>query len=236
MTTPATSARWRGPLATLIWLAGITFCIAWGVGSLDQWAAPTQTGAALAATGLWLGPLLVVVSLVVKPRPGLTYKQLTAVAVGLWPFAAFGTFLYWQIGMSSEQLTRCDAGEARQCEILATRKERRGKFDEAAPLFGKGCELGALRSCHHYATMLRAGRGLPAANSAEALTLFTASCANDEALSCLFAGSMHKRGEAGPADTAQAQTFFARGCALGLASSCAEVELLTARAGDAEVR
>lgn len=219
--------RWRWPLAVVTWLVGVTGAVAWGIGALDQYAGATGAGAALVGWGRPLGLVFVPLALLIKPRGHGTVRKLMAIAVGVWPFLAFGLFLRWQITMSAEQMALCEAENWRECERLAIRREKRGRFDDAQPLFARACEGGIARACTNAGAMMRDGRGT-APSATGAAELLVAGCDGGDPLACQLLGQIYKRGGDLPADPERSLAFFARACEGGLASACAEVEATAA--------
>jgi len=217
--------RWSIVLA--LWVLGVFALIGGGVGALDNWASPTEVGRSLMRWGLPIGTVCVVAALALLPRRPMAGKQLIFIGVGVWPFAAFGFFLVWQIGMSKEQRAGCSAGEAHQCHVLASRRERRGHFEDAAQLFEAGCELGDLRSCHSFAAMLEGGRGVDS-DLPRAATLYARACDADppNALSCSLLGGMFAQGRGVDADLNRALSLYDRACELGNSNACAQRDLL----------
>jgi hypothetical protein len=217
--------RWRWPTSVAVWMIGVTGMVAWGIGALDQFAGATASGEQLAAWGRPVGVVGLIVGFALKPRGSGTLRKLLAISVGLWPFLAFGLFLRWQINMSEEQRSACEAGDHRSCERLAIRREKRGRFEDAQPLFERACGGGIARACYNAGAMLRDGRGVERSTE-RAAALFRTGCDGDDALSCQLLGQLLKRGDGLPRDLVEARRLFDRACTAGLASACSELEFL----------
>lgn len=188
-------------------------CVAWmaaGVGVLDHYAGATASGGRLLVRGGIGAVVFTLAALLAAPPVRGERVRLAVVAFGVWPFATFGMFLAWRIGISAEQLAACEAGDAESCRILAERKDKRGKPDEAIPLFQAGCELGDGRACTTLA--------LRATDPSEAGRYFAAGCEAGIALACT------RRAEQ-VTEPAEHAALLDRACALGDASACERARL-----------
>jgi hypothetical protein len=219
------NARVRWILALLCWFLAATAWVGMLVGLIDLAFDRSATGQQLLQGGGLAAVVLTVLTFALKPGLPREGSRLFTIAFGWWPFAAFGFFLVWRIGVSGEQLVACEAGDGDSCWRLAERRERRDRAPEARAIFETGCALDHTRCCTALGSMREYGRGgepdLPGA-----LAAYEQACNGGEALACLRLGSMLKAGRGSAADPVRAATFFERACAAGSPSGCEELRLV----------
>ncbi|MFT6399262.1 MAG: nitrate reductase NapE component [Bradymonadia bacterium] len=205
------SARW---VATLFCAAiASAAAIACAIGWLDVQTAGTQTGNQLVAIGGTVAAIFAVLTVTLRPgRRADEWKKLIFLAIGIWPFATFGLFIGWRIAVAGEQLADCEAGYAEVCTTLAVRKERRGKTDEAGPLFERACEMGHAEGCLRLA--VRSVGVLPAA---QIDAWFAEACEGDLAIACVRLARRLR-----DVRPSEALRYLTEACDLDDASACAE--------------
>lgn len=192
-----------------------------GIGAIDAAVGATDTGASILQGGFGLLVAGLVAWAVVRPRQK-ALARMVAVFSGLWSMAAFVIFIGWRIGTAAESSQACADGDPEECYMLGVRKEKRGRFDEAAILLARGCELAQPRACFELGGLLHAGHATAAAEPAD---LFARGCQGGVAPSCERAGLA-----IGDTDAAGAASFFRRGCDLGSASACSALATSQSRA------
>lgn len=121
---------------------GITAAL---VGVFDRVTARADIGVSLLIGGVCVLAASIVVLAVTSRRYSL--RSALVLAGGVLPFAAFGLFLVWRIGLSVEQNHDCDQGDAVACRTLGERRFKREKLDDARTLLNRGCELSDAESC-----------------------------------------------------------------------------------------
>lgn len=216
MTEPTDAPSGRWPAALALWSTGIIALILGAVGLFDHLTHPTHTGRALILWGGSLGTVLCISAWFVRPRRAKEPQKLAAVALGLWPFVTFGGFILWQIGLSSEQRTACEAGDAEACYTLASKKARRDEPLVAAPLFERGCELGHGESCLALAMAREHGEA-----DGDPVEAFALACEARVPRACGHLGAaLDARDRFDEATQA-----WSDACALGDANGCAALEL-----------
>ncbi|TVR02104.1 MAG: sel1 repeat family protein [Deltaproteobacteria bacterium] len=220
-----TSFRAPARLVALMALtAGLTLL---AVAALAHHATGGEVVQRIAARGGLLAVLGLVPLLIVRP-PQPDLRRLSAVAVGLWPFCAFGAFLWWQIGLSHEQREACTvARDAEACETLAHRRHRRGHHDDAAILHDAACTLERGRSCFSLGGLRLQGH-LGAPDPVGARAEFERGCLLDHPQACARLGTMRRLGQGGPVDTDGARDALQAACRASNANACAELELIDA--------
>lgn len=219
--TNAGGSRW---FATLV-LAAIAAiaAIACAIGWLDVQTTHSTTGDQMVAIG---GSIAVATGiLTVLVRPGVRddeWKKLAFLGIGVWPFATFGLFIGWRIAVSAEQLNACEHGYAEVCTELATRKDRRGRADEATALFEEACALGDADGCLRLAV-----RSEEVGDEEAVDRWYREACLGDEALACVRL-ARRLRDEV----PREALTLLRRACALDDPSACEEADALAAAVPD----
>jgi hypothetical protein len=173
---------------------------------------------AVAAVGMVAGIAL----LVTARGGGMTRGRLFVLALGSVPFGGFGAFLAWQIGVSAERSTRCEAGDAEACMAFAVRKLRRGDHEAAIPRLRRACELGDAKGC------FAAGGLAPAAAGVE---LLARACELGEPKGCSRAAQHLRRGEGVTASPERACGLARAGCLVNDASSCEEARFWAPQKG-----
>jgi hypothetical protein len=192
--------------------------VAIGIAGIDAAVGSTQTGAAILRAGVVLLLAGVLAWFVVRPQRQVL-ARMVAVFSGLWSMAAFAIFIGWRIGTAAESAQACEAGEREECYMLGVRKEKRGRFDEAAVYLKRGCELGQPRACFELGGLLLAGRANAEDSPAD---LFVLGCEGGVAPSCERAGIALR-----DSDAERAVALFRRGCELGSASACSALATTT---------
>lgn len=201
-------------LALLLTLWGL---MALGFAWLDRATLPMQgpsdTGDALRARGWPAFALGAIGATLALSRVRRAAKRAVVIASGAWPFLAFFVFLQWRIGLSTEQLAACEAGEAWACDTLAGRKAKRGDDALAQDLYARGCALGDGHACLGLAALV----GPADPRGAGALR---AACALDEGTACDRLSRALRRGDTAALHPDEAREVRSRACALGVASAC----------------
>ena len=224
---PARGARWIATLfcATTATIAALACAIGW----LDVQTAHSTTGDQMVAVGGSIAAAFA--TLTVLLRPGVRddeWKKLAFLAIGIWPFATFGLFIGWRMAVSAEQLSACELGYAEVCTQLAVRKERRGKTEEATPLFVRACELGDADGC-----LRLAARSEAAGDVAEVNRWYREACRGDLPLACVRLARRLR-----DSDPAEAIALLEGACAMDDPSACEEATSLrnatTDGSGDAD--
>lgn len=213
--TAGGSARW---LATLFCAAvGSAAAIACAIGWLDIQTAGTQTGHQLVAIGGTVAAAFLCLTVVLRPgHRADEWKKLIFLAIGIWPFATFGLFISWRIGVSAEQLAACEAGYAHVCTTLAVRKDRRGKTDEAGPLFEMACEMRDAEGCLRLAV-----RSEGILDDEQVDSWFAEACEGDLAIACVRLARRLKDNR-----PSEALLYLERACEMDDASACAEAQAM----------
>lgn len=208
--------RARGALAAALAAVATSALFVAGVGLLDHFAGASERGQAMLRWGGPAGLACAVAALLVAPRTRRARARLAIVALGVFPFATFGAFLLWRVGVSAEQLAACEAGDGAACRDLAERKERRGRPEEAAPLLVAGCEHDDGRACTALAIQDPA--------HPEAETRMQRGCELGVALACVELAN-------DATDTTARLALLGKACDLGDASACERARLDRAARG-----
>lgn len=196
-----------------------------GTGWLAHSTHPADIASRMIAVGSLALPAGIILLAVARPRAS-DARRLLAVTVGLWPFAAFGAFLWWQIGLSTEQRHACiTEANAEACERLAHRRHRRGHHADAAELHERACSLDRGRSCFSLAGLALHGH-LGDRDPGTARRWLSAGCALEHPESCARLGALKRLGQGGPADPEGAQQALDIACQAGIANACAERDLI----------
>lgn len=214
-TNSGSPLRWFATLLCAALASAAAICCA--IGWLDVQTAGTQTGHQMVAVGGTAAALFMVLTVVFRPgHRADEWKKLIFLAIGIWPFATFGLFIGWRIAVSAEQLADCEAGYAEVCTALAVRKERRGKTDEAGPLFVRACEMQDAEGCLRLAV-----RSVGTEPDAQVNDWFAEACTGDLAIACVRLARRLR--DEHPSD---ALGYLDRACELGDASACTEAEAM----------
>lgn len=157
-TTHPSSSRLRSLASTGFWLLLLGALIFMLVGWIASTEGSSNTSAAMVRWGGLTAALTLLPLFFLRPGLGPGWRPLFALALGLWPFLAFGAFLYWQIHLSAEQSEAClEAADAEACETLARKRQRRGNYEDALRYHAAACALDAPRACTSLAAMHRRG-------------------------------------------------------------------------------
>ena len=212
---PARGSRW---IATLVSASLATVaCLACAIGWLDVQTFHSTTGDQMVAVGGSIGAAFTVLTVLLRPGVrGDEWKKLAFLAIGIWPFATFGLFIGWRMAVSAGQFEACEDGYAEVCTQLAIRKERRGKVDEATPLFERACELGDADGC-----LRLAARSEGAGEPEEVDRWYRDACRGDLAIACVRL-ARRIRDER----PAEALALLERACDLEDHSACEEADAL----------
>ncbi|MCB9519528.1 MAG: hypothetical protein H6698_02820 [Myxococcales bacterium] len=224
-TPPPPASRGRWAVAVVATVALTEAAVAMFVGAVDRWATPSEIGldllrgGAVAAAAALAALAAVRVRGIARPaRAGSAAAALTVVAIGVWPFATFATFIGWRTAVANVQRASCDAGDRDACRVLAVRKARRGHTDEAHDLFHAGCVLGDPFCCTTLAIQT------PDATDAEREQWLRVGCDGGLPNACVHLARRLRDG-----DPTTADSLLDRACQAGDPSACDERALSAPR-------
>lgn len=220
--SPSTPARWHGPVAASFWLLFVYGVTTWLVGRVADEGWTTAVGAQLRQVGWITGAVGLVGFLAVRGPTRLGGRKALILAVGLWPFFAFGDFLAWQIMMTQEQEALCEGGDAERCHALGVRKQRREGPEVALPYFERACTLEHADACFAGGSILARAQNAPQ----EAFDRLERACALGRALACSEAGRLARRSPAIELSNEALHALFQQACEHGIANACAERDQL----------
>ena len=191
--------------------------MALGFGLIDAQAqpmsGPSQTGQRLLRLGAPAAALGGIVAGLAYAKMRGGARRAVIVISGAWPFVAFFVFLQWRIGLSGEQLSACDGGDAEACDVLAARKAKRGDEALARELYARGCELGNGHACLGFAS-------IASTSEPEGAQALRDACALGEGTGCDRLSRALRRGDVPAAYPGERNQVAAQACALGVASAC----------------
>lgn len=141
--------------------------------------------------------------------------KLWLLCVGLMPITMFILFIGWRIALSTENIEKCENGDAVACRTVAEIRAKRGKSDDAIRLYERGCELQDARSCRALGGQANKE---PDKVSESALSYYLKACELSDGLGCDRAANMLRQ-----EDPERAQELFERACGLEYVSACSSL-------------
>lgn len=181
----------------------------------DSAFAPTMQLTGLVAVALGVTTLLLELR---RQRRGV--GALITLALGTAPLVFVFVFFNWRGMQADEQIEACLTGDAPvACRLIGERTAKRGRPEDALLYLRHGCEGGDARACRTFGGQALRYTDLVDANAPmTALDAFVRACDVDDGMGCDRAAHLLRS-----TDAARSQELYARGCALGYASSCGAV-------------
>lgn len=178
--------------------------------------APTMQLTGIVATALGFTVLMLELR---RQRRGV--GALITLALGTAPVVFVFVFFNWRGMQADEQVDACLAGDSPvACRMIGERTAKRGRPEDALRYLSLGCEGGDARACRTFGGQALRYTDLVEANaSMSALDAFLRACEVDDGMGCDRAAHLLRS-----SDPARSQELYARGCALGYASSCGAVQ------------
>jgi hypothetical protein len=185
------------------------------VGVIDRFTSQGAVGILLCAGGIALFVLSAIVLFFTSKQHAM--KSVWILAGGVFPFAAFGLFLTWRIGLSIEQANDCEDGVAAACRTLGERRFERNKMEDAHRYLERGCELGDAESCLRFGTLFE-----DEADFDKRVDAWSRGCDLGNALSCYRLYLIEIESDE-QTITSEPLLLLERACELGYRSACIDL-------------
>jgi hypothetical protein len=185
------------------------------VGVIDRFTSQGTVGVVLCVSGIAVFLLSAAVLFFTSRQHAM--KSVWILAGGVFPFAAFGLFLTWRIGLSVEQASDCEDGIAEACRTLGERRFERNNMEDAHHYLERGCDLGDGESCLQFGTLFDDDEDFD-----QRISAWSRGCELGNALSCyrLYLIEIESDGET---MSSKPQTLLKRACELGYRNACIDL-------------